>query len=86
VENRFMAELNVSISETSHKALLSLSEDSGETIQAVLDKAIETYRRQIFLEKANQAFATLRQNETLWREELAERQAWDQTVADGIEE
>jgi hypothetical protein len=51
------------ISETSHKALLSLS-----------------------LEKANQAFATLRQNETLWREELAERQAWDQTVADGIEE
>jgi hypothetical protein len=59
---------------------------TGETIQTVLDKAIENYPRYIFLLQANEAFAALRQNEALWQEELAERQAWDRTIADGVED
>ena len=81
-----MPELTVSISETAHETLLKLAETSGETIQTVLDKAIENYRRYVFLVQANQAFAALRQNKALWQEELAERQAWDQTMADGVVE
>ncbi|MFZ1025594.1 MAG: hypothetical protein WAN66_05175 [Limnoraphis robusta] len=34
--------------------------------------------------EANQAFTALRENETLWQEELAERQEWEQTLADGV--
>jgi hypothetical protein len=52
----------------------------------VLDKAIEDYRRYLFLVQANKAFEALRQDEDLWQEELAERQLWDQTLADGVEE
>jgi hypothetical protein len=81
-----MSELTVSISESTHETLLKLAETSGETIQAVLDKAIENYRRYVFLIQANQAFEVLRQNETLWQEELTERQIWDQAIADGAEE
>ncbi|BAY18212.1 hypothetical protein NIES21_40560 [Anabaenopsis circularis NIES-21] len=81
-----MPELTVNISEASHQSLLKLAETSGESIQKVLDRAIENYRRYVFLAEANQAFTALRQNQTLWQEELAERQTWDQTVADGIEE
>ena len=81
-----MSELTVSISESTHETLLKLAETSGETIQAVLDKAIENYRRYVFLIQANQAFEVLRQNETLWQEELIERQIWDQAIADGAEE
>ena len=81
-----MSELTVSISESTHETLLKLAETSGETIQAVLDKAIENYRRYVFLIQANQAFEVLRQNETLWQEELTERQIWDQAITDGAEE
>jgi len=80
-----MPELKVSISETAHKTLLTLVEFSGETIQEILDRAIENYRRYLFLVQANEAFVALRQNEALSEEEVVERQAWEQTLADGVE-
>ncbi|NER49035.1 MAG: toxin-antitoxin system protein [Symploca sp. SIO1A3] len=81
-----MPDLTLSLSETAHKTLINLAEASGETMQTVLDKAIENYRRYIFLVQANQAFAALRQNEELWQEELAERDLWDQALADEVGE
>jgi hypothetical protein len=65
--------------------LLKLANSSGDTIQEILDKAIENYRRNLFLVQANESFFTLRNNKTLWQEEIAEREAWDQTLADGID-
>ncbi|NEP14503.1 MAG: toxin-antitoxin system protein [Symploca sp. SIO2C1] len=81
-----MPDLTLHLSETAHKTLINLVETSGETMQTVLDKAIENYRRYIFLVQANQAFAALRENEELWQEELAERGLWDQILADEEEE
>jgi hypothetical protein len=81
-----MPELKVSVSENTHRTLISIVESSGETMQSVVDQAIENYRRSIFLAKANEAFIALRQNETLWQEELTERGLWEQTIADGVEE
>jgi hypothetical protein len=81
-----MPELKISINEKTYGALLTMVENSGETIPTVLDRAIENYRRSLFLKQANSAFASLRQNEALWEEELAERQLWEQTLNDGIEE
>lgn len=81
-----MPDLTVNLSEDAHKTLVKLAETSGETVQSVLDKAIENYRRYVFLVQATQAFATLRQDEELWQEELAERDLWDQTLADGVVE
>jgi hypothetical protein len=81
-----MPELTVSINERAYGALLTIVANSGETIPDVLDRAIENYRRSLFLEQANKAFTTLRQNQTLWQEETVERQLWDQTLDDGIEE
>ncbi len=52
-------------------------------MQAALDKALEQYRREKFLEEANRAFAALRKKKSAWREELAERKAWEKTVRDG---
>lgn len=81
-----MPELTVTLSNTAHQTLIKLAETSGETMQTVLDKAIANYRRQMFLIQANQAFAALRQNEELWGEELAERELWNQAIADGVSE
>jgi predicted DNA-binding protein len=62
----------ISLSKTAYENLTSLAQTSGETMQTVLDKAIENYRRYVFLVQANQAYAALRRNEELWQEELAQ--------------
>lgn len=80
-----MPELKINMSETTHHTLLKLANSSGDTIQEILDKAIENYRRQLFLVQANNAFLTLRNNKTLWQKEIAEREVWDQTLVDGID-
>jgi predicted transcriptional regulator len=66
-----MPELTVTLSNAAHQTLTQLAETSGETMQMVLDKAIENYRRYVFLIQANEAFAALKQNEELWHDELA---------------
>jgi hypothetical protein len=74
-----MSDIAITINKNTHEILLRLSQQSG-------DKAVEQYRRQLFLFQANQAFAALRKNDLLWQDELKERQEWDQTLADGIDE
>ncbi|MGA3018309.1 MAG: toxin-antitoxin system protein [Bryobacteraceae bacterium] len=50
---------------------------------AVLEKAIERYRREKFLEDANAAYAALKANPRTWRDEIAERELWESTLGDG---
>jgi hypothetical protein len=76
---------NVRISESTHAALRSLAAEGGETMQAVLDKAVEAYRRHRFWDQVEAAAGDLRQDAAAWQEELAERRAWDATLADGLE-
>jgi len=73
------------ISEPTRAILRKLAEESGESLQAILDKAVETYRRQRFLEDSNRAFGVLQANAAAWKEEQAEREDWDITVGDGLE-
>jgi hypothetical protein len=54
-------------------------------MQAILDRAVEAYRRQSFLEGLNADFASLRQQEAAWNEETAEREIWEKTLTDGLE-
>lgn len=81
-----MSELTIDISETTHKTLLQLAQTSGDDFVTIMDRAVENYRRYVFLVQADRAFATLKQNEGLWQEELAERKLWDLTIADGVDE
>jgi lipopolysaccharide biosynthesis regulator YciM len=81
-----MSELTIDISETTHQTLLQLAQTSGEDLVTIMERAVENYRRSVFLDRADRAFAALRQNEELWQEEIAERQAWDLTIADGVSE
>ena len=81
-----MSELTIDISETTHKTLLQLAQTSGDDVATIMDRAIESYRRHFFLIQADRAFTTLRKNEELWQDEIAERQAWDVTIADGVTE
>ena len=81
-----MPSANVRISRDAHAVLRQLAHQEGVSLQALLDKAVENYRRRLFLEKANAAYETLRADKVRWNEELAERREWDATLADGLDE
>jgi hypothetical protein len=55
-------------------------------MQSVLDQAIERYRRERFLCAANADFADLKQDSKSWKDELRDRELWEQTLADGLSE
>ena len=55
-------------------------------MQAVLEQALEQYRRQQFLNATNAAYAVLRTDPEVWASLQQEHLAWDQTLADGLEE
>src|SRR5713226_2248020 len=54
-----MANATIRISEQSRQTLRELAAQSGQTMQAVADRAIEEYRRQRFLEAVNADYAAL---------------------------
>jgi hypothetical protein len=55
-------------------------------MQAILDKAIEEYRRRTFLEGLAGDFAALRADPKAWAEEQAERRLWDNALMDDLDE
>jgi hypothetical protein len=83
---RGMKSLTVRITPSAHAALRALAEEADESMTEVLDRAIEAYRRQRFLAGLNSDFAALRRDGKAWEEELAEREEWDATLSDGLED
>lgn len=65
--------------------LREMSEQMGETMQAVLERAVEAYRRQWLLQKTNEAYAALKSDPVKWQEEITERREWDVALGDGLE-
>jgi len=78
-----MQTATIRISESSRSTLREISQRDNKPMQAVLEQAIEAYRRQTFLAGLSSDFAILRENDPEWQAEKAERSAWDIALADG---
>lgn len=79
-----MSSTTVRIRRTTHRILKRCSEQTGEPLQAILDRAVAAYRRRLFLNRANAAFASLRENTDAWQAEQTERTEWEATLEDGL--
>lgn len=79
-----MPSQTVRLQASTHRALKELSGHTGESMSEVLTKAIEEYRRKLFLAGLSNDFAALRADPQAWREELAERRAWEATLSDDL--
>jgi len=66
--------------------LRELAGQTGESMQSVLERAIEEYRRRLFFEQVNAAYQRLRDDAEAWREELEERAIFEGSLADGLDE
>lgn len=80
-----MSNPTVRIDARTHRVLKELANESGESMQAVLQRVIEEERRRRFVEAANADYAALQAHPAAWAELEAERKLWDTTLLDGLE-
>jgi hypothetical protein len=80
-----MQSVNVRISSQSYQILKTLSQEEGQTMQNLLDDALENLRRKKILEATSLAFQRLKANKDDWQEELDERELWENTLVDGVD-
>lgn len=76
----------VRISERARQTLRELAARTGEPMQAVLDRAIEDYRRRRFFEEVNAAYVALRNDPEAWAGELAERRLLEATLSEDLDD
>ena len=81
-----MTTTTIRVSLRTRDLLQELAQTSGSSMQAVLEQALEQYRRQQLLEETNAAYAALRAAPEAWADLEQERLAWEQALADGLEE
>lgn len=80
-----MGSATVRLSEETRKKLKEMSKRTGQPMQAILDQAVERYRRERFLDEANAAFERLQKDQEAWQSELDERQAWNVALQDDLD-
>jgi hypothetical protein len=76
----------VRIEPAAHEALAEIAKAKRIPLTEALSRAIEAYRRALFLEAIASGYAELRADAKAWEQEEAERAAWETTSADGLEE
>jgi predicted DNA-binding protein len=81
-----MSTTTVRISEKTHEDLRSIANQTGEPMAEVLAKAIESYRRKVFMEQFNAAYAALHADSKAWQQEQDEHATWEATLGDGLED
>ncbi len=81
-----MQSTTVRIDKKSQQMLREIAQKENESNQAILHKALESYYRHLFLKKCSDAYSALKADNKAWKNELAEREAWDIAIDDGVEE
>jgi hypothetical protein len=75
----------IRIAPSVHATLATLAKATHTTIAETVSRAVGVYQREVFLRGLADDFAALRASSEQWPGEQAEREAWDQTIADGLE-
>jgi len=75
----------VRISEEAYLLLREMAAQEGDSMQNVLDEALEQRRRQKFLAECDAAYAALQQDPVAWADYQQELAAWEVTSMDGLE-
>jgi predicted transcriptional regulator len=80
-----MGQSMIRINDRTHQVLREMAQVEHQSMQAVLEKAVEDYRRTRFLEDVNAAYAALKNDPEAWQEIQAERAEWE-AMPDGLPE
>lgn len=80
-----MAE-TVRIEPATHAALAEIARAKHLSLTEALSRVVEAYRREMLIQALDEDYAALRADPEAWREELQERELWDPTNLDGLED
>ena len=80
-----MATTTIRVSLRTRDVLRELAQTSGRSMRAVVEQALEQYRRQLLLAATNAAYAALRAAPEAGADLEQEPLAWEQTRAPGGE-
>jgi predicted transcriptional regulator len=81
-----MTTTTIRVSTDTRDMLQTLARTTGISMQDILVAALEQYRRQQILAMTNAAYAALSADASLSKIVEEERQEWDQTIGDGLED
>ena len=73
------------ISKRARARAAALAARSGRPISAVVEDAIDAYQADLFWRQAEEALDKLAADPGAWSEMMAERKAWETTLADGLD-
>jgi len=79
-----MSTATVRINAKTHKLLQDIKKNSGDSMQAIISKALERYKEIQFWEEVNEAYSKLKANKTAFKDEIEERKLWEKTLFDGM--
>jgi predicted transcriptional regulator len=78
--------LTIRVSRRTHELLRDLATRSNATIMAVVDEAVCDLERKKFWADFNSACEALQADPVAWADLRREDAAWEETLADGLEE
>jgi hypothetical protein len=76
----------IRVSQHTRALVHDLAQTDGVTMQEMIERAIEAYRRQRLLRETNAAYAVVRADAAAEAGLERERAEWDVTLADGLDE
>lgn len=77
---------SVRITRETHEKLQGMAEADGVSLTDELDRIIEEQRRQRLFKQADEAYASLHDDEEAWADVQQEREELEGTLADGLED
>jgi predicted transcriptional regulator len=80
-----MESQTIRVSKKTHQTLRQLAEQAGTSMTAILDAAVRDYQRNKYWEQYDAGYAALRADPEKWADYQKEIEAWDVTLADGLE-
>ena len=78
--------LTIRVSRSTHELLRGLADKSNATITALVDEAVRDLERKKFWADFNAACEALQADPVAWADLRREDAAWEETIADGLEE
>lgn len=76
----------VRVTNETKMAIRQMAKESRQSMQLLIAKAVEQYKRHLLLQRTNEAYAALRAQPDRWAEEQEERLEWEATLVDDLED
>ena len=80
-----MSTPKIQLTDGTQQILQTLSEETGMSIAAIVEKAVAEYRRKVFFEGVDKDYAALKSDPEAWADELQERKLFQNTSMDGLD-